>query len=180
VRTVHCTTEVKEKSMNKQQRLGKTLATIGGAIKPVLATAEAAADDQTGGAMRIEQARYERQILDFESEIRRRRDAMHAERHSRTRGSGVMEFQENQNVLVLSDMWTKNKPRWYAAKVTRVIPAVRLNDFRPDYEVKLSLGDRTLVVDSDHIKAVTLPGYLLGPPRQYGLRSYVSRLDKQL
>jgi hypothetical protein len=27
----------------------------------VLATAEAAADDQTGGAMRIEQARYERQ-----------------------------------------------------------------------------------------------------------------------
>jgi len=99
---------------------------------------------------------------------------------SRTRGSGVMEFQENQNVLVLSDMWTKNKPRWYAAKVTRVIPAVRLNDFRPDYEVKLSLGDRTLVVDSDHIKAVTLPGYLLGPTRQYGLRSYVSRFDKKL
>ena len=29
--------------------------------------------------MRIEQLRYERQILDFESEIRRRRDAMHAE-----------------------------------------------------------------------------------------------------
>lgn len=45
----------------------------------MLATAEAAADDQTGGAMRIEQARYKRQILDFESEIRRRRDAMHAE-----------------------------------------------------------------------------------------------------
>jgi hypothetical protein len=55
-----------------KQRLGKTLATIGGAIKPVLATQEAAEDDQTGGAMRIEQTRYERQILDFESEIRRR------------------------------------------------------------------------------------------------------------
>jgi len=62
-----------------KQRLGKTLSVIGGTIKPVLATEEAAADDQTGGAMRIEQLRYERQILDFESEIRRRRDAMHAE-----------------------------------------------------------------------------------------------------
>jgi hypothetical protein len=46
-----------------KERLGKTLATIGGAIKPVLATAEAAADDETGAAVRIEQTRYERQIL---------------------------------------------------------------------------------------------------------------------
>jgi hypothetical protein len=29
--------------------------------------------------VRIEQARYERAVLDFETEIRRRRDAMHAE-----------------------------------------------------------------------------------------------------
>ena len=29
--------------------------------------------------MQIEQTRYERAILDFESEIRRRRDAMHQE-----------------------------------------------------------------------------------------------------
>jgi hypothetical protein len=62
-----------------KQRLGKTLTTIGGTIRPVLATEATAADDQTGGAMRIEQLRYERQILDFESEIRRRRDAMHGE-----------------------------------------------------------------------------------------------------
>ena len=71
--------------MNKQ-RLGKTLTTIGGTIKPVLATPEAAADDQTGAAVRIEQTRYERQILDFESEIRRRRDAMHAEHLENMRG----------------------------------------------------------------------------------------------
>jgi hypothetical protein len=45
-----------------KQRLGKTLTTIGGAIKPVLATAEAAADDQVGASVRIEQTRYERQI----------------------------------------------------------------------------------------------------------------------
>jgi hypothetical protein len=51
----------------------------------VLATQEAAEDDQTGGAMRIEQTRYERQILDFESEIRRRRDAMAAEHLSNMR-----------------------------------------------------------------------------------------------
>ena len=43
-----------------KQRLGKTLTTIGGTIRPVLATEATAADDQTGGAMRIEQLRYER------------------------------------------------------------------------------------------------------------------------
>jgi hypothetical protein len=62
-----------------KDRLGKTLATIGGAIKPVLATAEAAADDEAGAAIRIEQTRYEREVLDFESEIRRRRDQMHSQ-----------------------------------------------------------------------------------------------------
>jgi hypothetical protein len=38
----------------------------------------AAAADETGAAMRIEQVRYERAILDFETGARRRRDAMHA------------------------------------------------------------------------------------------------------
>ena len=45
----------------------------------VLSTEQAARDDAIGAAMRIEETRYERAILDFETEIRRRRDAMRAE-----------------------------------------------------------------------------------------------------
>lgn len=48
-------------------------------VLAVLSTKEAAAADETGAAIRIEQARYERGLLDFEAEVRRRRDAMHAE-----------------------------------------------------------------------------------------------------
>jgi hypothetical protein len=58
-------------------KLGRGLAALTGTA--VLATTEAAADDQTGAAMRIEQTRYEQQILDFEASVRRERDRMRAE-----------------------------------------------------------------------------------------------------
>jgi hypothetical protein len=43
----------------------------------LLSTPEAAAQDYTGAA--LWQSRHERAVLDFETEIRKRRDAMHAE-----------------------------------------------------------------------------------------------------
>jgi hypothetical protein len=49
------------------------------AATAVLATPAAAADDQTGAAVRIEQTRHERAILDFEASVRRERDRMSAE-----------------------------------------------------------------------------------------------------
>ena len=64
--------------MNKP-KLGKGLAALTASGHAVLSTNEAAAADETGAAMRIEQTRYERAILDFETGARRRRDAMHAE-----------------------------------------------------------------------------------------------------
>jgi hypothetical protein len=57
-------------------KLGKPLTATGQAV---LATKEAAANDETGAAMQIERARHERTVLDFEVEVRKRRDAMHAE-----------------------------------------------------------------------------------------------------
>lgn len=70
--------------MVHRDRLGRLsrptpLAAYGATIPAVLTTDDAAADDTTGASVRIEQARYERAILDFESEVRRRRDAMRAE-----------------------------------------------------------------------------------------------------
>ena len=62
-----------------KQNLGKGLAALTASGPAILSTKEAAAADETGAAMRLEQLRYERAILDFEGEIRRRRDAMHAE-----------------------------------------------------------------------------------------------------
>ncbi len=65
--------------MASKQKLGKGLAALTASGPAILSTEEAAAADETGAAMRIEQTRYERAILDFEAEVRRRRDAMHAE-----------------------------------------------------------------------------------------------------
>jgi hypothetical protein len=62
-----------------KQSLGKGLAALTASGAAILSTKEVAAADETGAAMRIEQLRYERAILDFETEIRRRRDAMTAE-----------------------------------------------------------------------------------------------------
>jgi len=62
--------------MNKP-KLGKGLAALTGTA--ILATAQAAADDQTAAACRIEETRYERAILDFEASVRRERDRMRAE-----------------------------------------------------------------------------------------------------
>ncbi len=59
-------------------KLGKGLAALT-AVPATLSTPEASEHDQTGAAIRIEQTRYERLVLDFETEIRRRRDARHAE-----------------------------------------------------------------------------------------------------
>ncbi|MGQ0445938.1 MAG: hypothetical protein ACT4O2_12640 [Beijerinckiaceae bacterium] len=64
--------------MNKP-KLGKGLAALTANAPAKLSTTEAAAADETGAPMRIEQTRYERAILDFEAEVRRRRDGTHAE-----------------------------------------------------------------------------------------------------
>ena len=61
-----------------KQKLGNGLAALT-AAPAILATKEASTAGETGAAMRIEQTRYERAVLDFEAEVRRRRDAMHAE-----------------------------------------------------------------------------------------------------
>jgi hypothetical protein len=66
----------KETEMVKS-KLGRGLAALTGTA--VLATPEASANDETGSAMRLEQHRYERAILDFESSVRRERDRMSAE-----------------------------------------------------------------------------------------------------
>jgi hypothetical protein len=60
-------------------KLGRGLAALTASGPAVLATKEAAAADETGAAMRLEQTRYERAILDFETSIRRERDRMHRE-----------------------------------------------------------------------------------------------------
>jgi hypothetical protein len=74
---------MEEPKMVNRNRIGKIinppLAQYGSVIPAVLTNSESAADDETGTAVRIEQTRYERAVLDFESEIRRRRDAMHSE-----------------------------------------------------------------------------------------------------
>ena len=61
-----------------KNKLGRGLAAMTSTC-PALSTEQAARDDAIGAAMRIEETRYERAILDFETEIRRRRDAMRAE-----------------------------------------------------------------------------------------------------
>jgi hypothetical protein len=66
-----------------KQKLGRGLAALTASGPAVLATNEAAAADETGAAMRLEQTRYERAILDFETSVRRERDRMHAEHLAR-------------------------------------------------------------------------------------------------
>jgi hypothetical protein len=56
--------------------LGKGLASLTAGGPAVLSTPEAAAHDETSAAMRVEQARYEREILDFENMVYRRREEM--------------------------------------------------------------------------------------------------------
>ena len=51
--------------MNKLAKLGKGLAALTGTA--VLATPQSAQDDATNAAMHVEESRYERSILDFES-----------------------------------------------------------------------------------------------------------------
>jgi hypothetical protein len=64
-------------------KLGRGLAALTASGPAVLATPEVAAADETGAAMRLEQTRYERAILDFETSIRRERDRMHADHLAR-------------------------------------------------------------------------------------------------
>jgi hypothetical protein len=64
-------------------KLGRGLAALTASGPAILATSEAAAADETGAAMRIEQTRYERAILDYESSVRRERDRMHADHLAR-------------------------------------------------------------------------------------------------
>jgi hypothetical protein len=66
-----------------KQKLGRGLASLTASSPAILATNEAAAADETGAAMRLEQTRYERAILDFETSVRRQRDAMHADHLAR-------------------------------------------------------------------------------------------------
>ncbi|TPV99022.1 MAG: hypothetical protein USCAAHI_01536 [Beijerinckiaceae bacterium] len=61
------------------RKLGRGLATLAGSIPAVHSAQSALDDDQTGAAVRIEQIRYERAILDFEAAIRHERDRMSAE-----------------------------------------------------------------------------------------------------
>jgi hypothetical protein len=60
-------------------KLGRGLAALTASGPAILATKEAAAADEVGAAMRLEQIRFERATIDFESEIRRQRDRMHRE-----------------------------------------------------------------------------------------------------
>jgi hypothetical protein len=62
-----------------KQKLGRGLAALTASGPAVLSTTEAAAADETGAAMRLEQVRYEREVLDYETSVRRKRDAMHTE-----------------------------------------------------------------------------------------------------
>jgi hypothetical protein len=64
-------------------KLGRGLAALTASGTAVLATKEAAAADEVGAAMRLEQTRYERAILDFEASVRRERDRMHADHLAR-------------------------------------------------------------------------------------------------
>jgi hypothetical protein len=57
----------------------KKAMTLSSAIAPVLATEQAAEDDQTASAMHIEHARFERAVLDFEAAIRGERDRLQRE-----------------------------------------------------------------------------------------------------
>ncbi len=57
----------------------RQLTKFGSAIPATLSTPEATADDETGAAEHMEYQRYERAILDFEHEVRKRRDAMRRE-----------------------------------------------------------------------------------------------------
>jgi hypothetical protein len=57
----------------------KKAITLSASVPAVLATAEAAEDDATALAMRVEENRYERVILDFECAIRHERDRLRAE-----------------------------------------------------------------------------------------------------
>jgi hypothetical protein len=67
----------------KSPKLGRGLAALTASGPAILSTNEAAAADETGAAMRLEQTRYERQVLDFESSVRRERDSMHADHLAR-------------------------------------------------------------------------------------------------
>lgn len=62
-----------------KSKLGRGLSTLTASGPAVLSTEQAAMHDETHAAAAIERARYERCVLDFESEIYRRRDAMRAE-----------------------------------------------------------------------------------------------------
>lgn len=57
----------------------KKLATLVSAVPTVHATPAAIDDDQTGASCRIEQDRYERRILDFETAVRHERDRLRGE-----------------------------------------------------------------------------------------------------
>ncbi|TPV98761.1 MAG: hypothetical protein USCAAHI_01793 [Beijerinckiaceae bacterium] len=59
-----------------KSKLGKGLSALTGTV---LATPQAAENDQVASACRIEETRYERAILDFESAVRRERDKMRNE-----------------------------------------------------------------------------------------------------
>jgi hypothetical protein len=61
------------------QMVTKKLATLPGSIPAIHSTPEALDDDHTSAAMRLEDLRYERAILDFESAVRHERDRMSAE-----------------------------------------------------------------------------------------------------
>jgi hypothetical protein len=67
----------------KSPKLGRGLAALTASGPAILATKEAAAADEVGAAMRLEQTRYERAILDFEASVRRERDRMHADHLAR-------------------------------------------------------------------------------------------------
>ena len=55
------------------KKLGRGI-TLAGKVPVIHSTPTALADDETNAAVQIENVRYERAILDFESEIRRRRE----------------------------------------------------------------------------------------------------------
>lgn len=73
------TAETKETERSRTLASARRIWTERAAVPAVLATPAAAANDHTGAAVRIEQTRYERAILDFEASVRRERDRMSAE-----------------------------------------------------------------------------------------------------
>ena len=66
-------------------KLSKDLAAWKLNAAPILSTKQADADDETGANLAVEQASYERAILDFETKVRRERDEMRFEHLARVR-----------------------------------------------------------------------------------------------